>query len=76
MRVLVSRAYVGALRYEEIAGTSDEVQTLPRQGLITGSRFTCVDNGNLYLYDDNTSKWNGPFKLYEGGQNDASTAEL
>lgn len=65
MRVLVSRQFTESLNYEEIAGTSEEVSDLPESGLVTGSRFTCVDNGNLYLFNDAVNKWNGPFKLYE-----------
>lgn len=63
MRILVKKTYVEGVFYEEIAGTSDEV--FPASGLVSGSRFLCVDTGELYLFDDAAGKWNGPFKLYE-----------
>lgn len=69
MRVLVSRSFVGDLQYVEIAGTSEEAQALPTSGFVTGSRFTCVDNGCLYLFDEAANNWNGPFKLYESVAN-------
>ena len=67
MRILVKKSYVEGIYYEEIAGTSAEASTLPESGLVTGSRFLCVDTGDLYLFDDNAGKWNGPFMLYVKG---------
>ena len=65
MRKLIDRIYTDNLRYVEIAGTSEEAAALPTEGIVTGSRFVCVDTGNLYLFNDAAGSWNGPFKLYE-----------
>lgn len=65
MRVLLKRVYDEALCYQEIAGTSEETDALPTNGLVTGSRFLCVDTGHIYLFNDKDKNWNGPFKLYE-----------
>ena len=56
VRELVKRAYNGTLAYIEYAGTS--LDTKPETGLVTGSRFTEADTGDVYMfYEADTPAW-------------------
>ena len=55
VRVMKCRAYDEETRYAEFAGLSSDEK--PAEGLVTGSRFTEVDTGDSYLFDEITGKW-------------------
>lgn len=55
VRILKSDLYVENLRYIEAAGLSGD--TKPTAGIITGSRFTEVDTGLEFLFDEEDSTW-------------------
>ena len=55
IRTLVSRSYAGKLQYVELTGNSTDEK--PKTGIITGSKFTCVDTGIVYLFDEDTGAW-------------------
>lgn len=55
IRTLVSRVYAGQLHYVELTGNSTDEK--PTEGIITGSKFTCVDTGIVYLFDEDTGAW-------------------
>ena len=55
IRTLVSRTYAGSLQYVELTGNSTDEK--PTKGIITGSKFTCVDTGVVYLFDEDTGEW-------------------
>ena len=50
IRKLVDRFYDEDLKYREMFGTSDDDK--PVAGLVTGSKFTEVDTGDIYLFDE------------------------
>lgn len=41
--------------YQEIYGLSNEAK--PTKGIATGSKFTAVDNGKVYRFDESTTQW-------------------
>ena len=58
MRALVDKLFTiddnrNPLNYQEIFGTSDE--TKPTTGLISGSTFTEVDTGDIYMFNEDAS---------------------
>lgn len=56
VRVLVQQAYVDGKIYIEAAGLSTD--TKPTAGIVTGSVFTEVDTGDVYLFDEtSTGTW-------------------
>ncbi len=55
MRTLIDRVHTSELHYVEMAGLSSEEK--PTTGIITGSKFTCVDTGITYLFDEITGRW-------------------
>lgn len=50
VRILVERLYVGDMKYVEAAGLNKDDK--PTANLITGSKFTEVDTGDVYLFDE------------------------
>ena len=55
VRYLVAEPFAAGLMYVEIAGLSGDAK--PTAGLVTGSKFTEVDTGVEYLFDEVTGKW-------------------
>ena len=56
VRNLVEKAFTETLKYIEAAGLSTD--TKPAEGIITGSKFTEVDTGDVYLFDEeNSGTW-------------------
>lgn len=50
IRKLVDRFYDEDAKYTEMFGTSDDDK--PVAGLVTGSKFTEVDTGDIYLFNE------------------------
>lgn len=50
VRIIVSRSYTSGKNYIEAAGLSTDDK--PVAGIITGSKFTEVDTGDQYLFDE------------------------
>lgn len=50
IRRLVDRYFDEDTKYSEMFGLHDDPK--PTSGLITGSKFTEVDTGDVYLYDE------------------------
>jgi len=59
---LLHEEYVEGRRYVEYAGLYDE--TKPSDNICTGSIFTEVDTGDVYLYDE-ASDWTKQFSLQD-----------
>ena len=56
IRVVVDRMFTDGKRYQEMFGLSTEDK--PVTSLITGSKFTEVDTGDVYLFDEtSTGTW-------------------
>ena len=55
IRKLVDRMFSEDDRYSEMFGLSTD--TKPTDGLITGSKFTEVDTGDVYLFDEESDTW-------------------
>lgn len=56
VRELVRRMYNDSLAYVEYAGISTD--TKPTTGIVTGSRFTEADTGDVYMfYEADTPAW-------------------
>ena len=55
IRYLVAEPFAAGLTYAEIAGLSGD--TKPTEGIVTGSKFTEVDTGVEYLFDEETGTW-------------------
>ena len=56
IRALVKKPFTDGLNYVELAGLSGEDK--PTGGMVTGSKFTEVDTGDVYLYDEaSTGTW-------------------
>ena len=56
VRELVRRMYNDSLAYVEYAGISTD--TKPTSGIVTGSRFTEADTGDVYMfYEADTPAW-------------------
>ena len=55
MREIISIALQKGLNYIEAYGNSSEDK--PSNGIATGSKFTEVDTGNVYLFDELTQEW-------------------
>lgn len=55
IRELVSRFFDGEKKYAEFAGLSGDQK--PVEGLVTGSKFTEVDTGGIFLFDEVTGAW-------------------
>jgi hypothetical protein len=50
IRKLVDRYFTADKKYTEMFGKSTD--TKPLTGLVTGSKFTEVDTGDVYLFDE------------------------
>ena len=50
VRILVEQQFASAKKYIEAAGLSTD--TKPKAGLITGSKFTEVNTGDVFLFDE------------------------
>ena len=56
IRNLVEKAFTETMKYIEAAGLSTD--TKPTAGIITGSKFTEVDTGDVFLFDEvNDGTW-------------------
>ena len=56
IRTLVRRTYSAGLDYVELAGLSTENK--PMAGIVTGSRFTEADTGDVYMFaEGDTPAW-------------------
>lgn len=53
IRTLVERTFSGDLKYVEMFGKNTDSK--PVNGIITGSKFTEVDTGDVYLFDETSS---------------------
>ena len=53
MREIVMKPITTDKRYAEIYGLSTD--TKPKAGLVTGSKFTEVNTGDVYLFDETGS---------------------
>ena len=56
IRVIVNRAFSHGLDYIEAYGLSSDDK--PVTGIVTGSRFTEVDTGDVYAFDETGGTWN------------------
>ena len=50
IRAVVERTFVSGKKYVELFGLSTDSK--PVTGIITGSKFTEVNNGDVYLFDE------------------------
>lgn len=56
IRIVVDRMFTDGKRYQEMYGLSTEDK--PVANLITGSKFTEVNTGDVYLFDEtSTGTW-------------------
>ncbi|MBO5970476.1 MAG: hypothetical protein J6S14_18495 [Clostridia bacterium] len=55
IRTLKCYTYNEDNRYSELVGLSSDVK--PVSGLVTGSKFTEVDTGIVYLFDEDSEEW-------------------
>lgn len=55
IRILVKKAYTGGLSYIEGACVDADVSSLPTSGIVTGSKFTCADSGDVYMFAEGDS---------------------
>ena len=53
IRTLVERAFTDGLNYAEMFGLSTDDK--PVAGIVTGSKFTEVNTGDVYLFDETSS---------------------
>ena len=57
IRILVERSFADGLKYIEGACIADD--TKPTSGIVTGSRFTEADTGDVYMFAEGDSPaWN------------------
>ena len=68
IRNLVDKPFAEGVKYLEAAGLSTD--TKPTEGLATGSRFTEVDTGDVYAFDEVGGAWK---KIVSGPQTPAAT---
>ena len=50
IRTIVENAFVTGKTYVEMFGKSTDIK--PLAGIVTGSKFTEVDTGDVYLFDE------------------------
>lgn len=56
VRNIVEQAFVGQKKYVEAYGLSTDDK--PTANIVTGSKFTEVDTGDVYLFDEtSTGTW-------------------
>lgn len=53
VRKIVDKTFTGEKHYVELFGLSTD--TKPTAGIITGSKFTEVNTGDVYLFDETDS---------------------
>lgn len=53
VRAVVKKPFTDSLAYAELYGKSTDDK--PVSGIITGSKFTEVDTGDVYLFDETSS---------------------
>ena len=56
IRIMKETNYDGEMKYLEAAGLSTD--TKPTANLVTGSRFTEVDTGDVYAFNEVNGTWN------------------
>lgn len=55
VRYLVERTFVDGKKYVEGACVAADVAGLPTTGLVTGSKMTVADNGDVYMFAEGDS---------------------
>ena len=55
VRAVVKKPFTDSLAYAELYGLNDDDK--PTSGIITGSKFTEVDTGDVYLFDEVSGNW-------------------
>ena len=55
VRVLVERTFVDGKKYIEGACAAADVAGLPTSGLVTGSKMTVADSGDVYMFAEGDS---------------------
>ena len=55
IRILNERVYSDGLKLIEGACVDADVTDLPTSGIVTGSRFTCADSGDEYMFAEGDS---------------------
>lgn len=53
VRNIVEKTFVGSKKYIEAFGLSTDDK--PTSGIVTGSKFTEVNTGDVYLFDETSS---------------------
>lgn len=53
IRAIVNKPFTNSLSYVEYFGKSTDSK--PLAGIVTGSKFTEVDTGDVYLFDESSS---------------------
>lgn len=69
IRNLIEKSFAEGVKYLEAAGLSTDAK--PTEGLVTGSRFTEVDTGDVYAFDEVGGAW----KRIAAGAGQAAAAE-
>ena len=64
IRILIERVFEDGKMYIEGACVDADVTNLPTTGIITGSKMTCADSGDVYMYAEGDSPTWG--KIAEG----------
>ena len=55
VRYLVERTFVDGKKYVEGACVASDVAGLPTSGLVTGSKMTVADSGDVYMFAEGDS---------------------
>ena len=55
IRILNERVYSDGLKLITGACVDADVTDLPKTGIVTGSRFTCADSGDIYMFAEGDS---------------------
>lgn len=55
IRILNERVYSDGLKLIIGACVDADVTDLPKTGIVTGSRFTCADSGDVYMFAEGDS---------------------
>jgi hypothetical protein len=55
VRYLVERTFVDGKKYVEGACVASDVAGLPTTGIVTGSKMTVADNGDVYMFAEGDS---------------------
>ena len=55
IRVLTDRVFNNGLRFIEGACVDADVTNLPTAGVVTGSKMTCADSGDVYMFAEGDS---------------------